>query len=92
MHPHRLWITLRPPLAARILEVAHKLLLLRVDRYHRLLSGQRAADARIDVLELRIPIRMAVALPGFAVGLQTEFLALEQFANNRMADLMPHGL
>jgi hypothetical protein len=85
MHPHLFGITLRPPFPASILEVSDKLLLLRVNRDNRLLFGQRAADARVDVSKLRIPIRMAVALSGFAVSLQTEFLALEQFANGGVA-------
>jgi hypothetical protein len=91
MHPHFLGIALRPPFPAGILEVAYKLLLLRIHRYHRLLLSQGTADARIDVGELRIAIRMAVALPSFTVGLQTELLAFEQFAYDGVADRMPHG-
>jgi hypothetical protein len=55
MHPHLFGITLRPPFPASILEVSDELLLLRVKRDNRLLFGQRAADARVDVNKLAFP-------------------------------------
>ena len=36
--------------------------------------GQSLGDALIDVAELRVPIGVVAALPGFTVRLQTEFL------------------
>ena len=38
--------------------------------------------------ELRVPVRMIAALPGFAVGLQAEVLLCQQFANHGAADRM----
>ena len=86
MHAHLFRLALRTPLPSGVLEVADKLLLLRVDRDHRLLRGQRRRHALIDVGELRVAVRMVVALAGLAVGLQAELLLLQQFAHNRMAD------
>jgi hypothetical protein len=77
MHPHRFGIALRPPFPVNILEVSDKLLLLGIERYYRLLISQYAADACVDVGELRFPVPMAAAFAGFAVGLQTEFLPIE---------------
>src|SRR5215218_7436825 len=79
-------LALGVPLSAAVPEVADQFLLLRVHRDHRLLLGQRRGDALADGGELRIPIRVAAALPGLAVGLQAELLLLQQFADNRVAD------
>jgi hypothetical protein len=38
--------------------------------------------------ELRVPVRVIAALPGFAVGLQAEVLLRQQFTNNGAADRM----
>ena len=46
------------------------------------------AYAGVDVGKRRIAIRMAVALLGLAVALQTKLLAFEQFAHDGMADFM----
>src|SRR3954449_6997488 len=82
MHPNVLRLALRVPLPAAVPEVADQFLLLRVYRDHRLLLGQRRGNALADVGELRIAIRVAATLPGLAVGLQTELLLLQQFADN----------
>jgi hypothetical protein len=91
MHPHLFRIALRPPFPASIFEVSDKLLLLRIDRYNRLLPGQCVRHACADVDELRIAIGMVATLSGLAIGLQTKFFALEQFSNNGVTDFMPHG-
>ncbi len=90
LHSDLLGITLWPPFPASIPEVAYKLFFF-VSTDHRLLLGQGAADAHIDVGKLRIAIRVAVTLAGLAVGLEAEFLAAEQFANHGVTDFMPHG-
>ena len=49
---------------------------------------QGLGHALIDMLELRIAVRMVAALAGLAVGLQTEVLLRQQFSHHRMADGM----
>ena len=88
VYPHLLRVALRPPFAARVLEVADQLLLLGVDRDHRLLLPQRRRHAGIDVSELRIPVRMLAAFARLAVGLQAELLLRQQLAHHRAADRM----
>ena len=86
MHPNLLGIPHRPPCPAGILEVANKLLLLRIHRDHRLLCGECFGHTLVDMQELRVPVRIIAALPGFAVGLQAEFLLRQKFANHGTAD------
>jgi hypothetical protein len=86
VHPHLLWLPFRSPLAATILEVADELLLFGVDGDDRLLPSKCGADQLVDVAELLIPIRMAVALASLAISLQTEALFLQQLADDCTAD------
>ena len=88
MHPNLFGHPLRPPCPAGILEVADELLLLRIHRDHRLLCGECFGHTLVDMQELRVPVRMIAALPGFAVGLQAEVLLCQQFANHGAADRM----
>src|SRR6266851_1021561 len=88
VHPDLLRIACRTIFPAAVLEVADQFLLLRVDRDHRLVRGQRRAHHRIDVLELRIAIRVAVAFPRLAIALQAVAHPVEQLADQRAADLM----
>jgi hypothetical protein len=48
-------------------------------------------DAAVGVDELRVPVRMAVAFAGLAVGLQAEFLRVQQLAHHRAADPVAPG-
>ena len=91
MHPDLFGLAVRAPLPPGVLEVPHQFLLLRVHRDHRLPLGQRMRDARADMGELRVAVRMAVALAGLAVSLEAELLPLEQLADHRVADLVPTG-
>ena len=56
------------------------------------LTGSPAANAAVTLSlimdELRIAVRMTVALAGLAVGLQAELLLMQQFANHGTADPM----
>src|SRR5208282_6538587 len=88
MHTNVLRITLRAPLPTGVLEIPDKLLLLRVHRDHQLSLRQRLRHARVDMGELRVAVRMALALAGLAVALQAELLPLEHFSHDRMADLV----
>jgi len=95
MHPHRLGIALRAQLAPAVLAVADQFLLLGVDRDRRLSVRLKRLDLRVDVLELRIPVGMAGAFPGLAVGLQAEAELRQQPAHQLVADpesLLVQGL
>src|SRR5215212_3347448 len=58
------------PLAPAVLKVAEQLLLLGVDRDHRLAVPERRRDRLVDVLELRVAVGMLAALARLGVGLQ----------------------
>src|SRR4051794_1264982 len=75
------------PVRAGVPVVADQLLLLRIDRDHRLIVGQ---DLGIDVLELGITVRMVAAFVGLEVTLATEAKTAQQAANRVGGDLMPH--
>ena len=86
MHADLLRLAPGTPCLAGVLEVAHKLLLLGVDREHRLARGQSRLDAVVDVDELRVPVWVAVAFAGLAVGLQAELLLVLSTAFRLSAD------
>jgi hypothetical protein len=69
MDLHLLRLSLRPPRLARILEPPDELLLLGVHRNGRLATLQLALDPLVDVLELRIPIRVSGPLQRLPVRL-----------------------
>ena len=92
VHPDLFRIARRTIFTPTVLEVADQFLLLRIDRDHRLALGQRSAHRRIDVVELRVPIRMAVALQRLTIALQAEAHAVQQFADQRTAHLVTLGL
>ena len=70
MDQHRRRRALRLPFPPAILEVPYQLLLLRVDRDHRLPLGEKRVRGRIDVLELRVTVRVAGPLLTFTGRLQ----------------------
>jgi hypothetical protein len=86
MYPHLLRRALRAPRAAWVAERADQLLLFGVDRDHRLPCRQGFGDALGDMGELRVPVGMAAALQGLAVGLQAEPLGLQKPAHHHVAD------
>jgi len=88
MHAHFLGIALRPPFPAGVLEVADQFFLLRVDADHRLVLYQGGLNRIVDELELGVAVWIVGALAGLAIGLQAELLPLQQFANDRVADLV----
>jgi hypothetical protein len=85
MHPNGLGMTPRAQLTPVVLEVSNELLLFRVNRYGRLPGRLKRIDEHIDVLELRIAVRVARALTGLAVGLQAETQATQQTSNQFLA-------
>src|SRR6204780_140534 len=61
--------TLRAIVAAAVLELAEQFLLLRIDRYHRLILGLKRLDFGVDVFKLGAAIGMVAAFLGFPVGM-----------------------
>src|ERR1700751_1105101 len=88
MDPDLFRVSLRAIFAAIVAEIADKFLLLGVDRDHRLPFSQSNANLGIDVGELRIPVGVAVALLGLAVGLQAVTRRIEQFGHQGAAHLV----
>jgi hypothetical protein len=86
---HLLEVVLGPPLAARVLEVADQLLLLRIDGDHRAPFGQRLPRRLVDDGELGVPVGVIGAFLGLAVGVQAEPPGFQQLAHHRVADLVP---
>src|ERR1700674_2506463 len=78
MHPDRLRLSLGPQLTAAILEVSDRLLLLRVDRDHRLRGRLERPSPRVDMLELGVTIGVAGPFARLTVGLQAEVETLQQ--------------
>ena len=81
MHPNGLGMSQGAQLTPIVLEVSDKFLLFRVDRDGRLSRRLKSVDEHIDVLELRIAVRVARALTGLAVGLSAETQATQQTSN-----------
>jgi hypothetical protein len=78
MHPDRLRLSLGPQLTAAILEVSDRLLLLRVDRDHRLRGGLERPHRGVNMLELGVTIGVAGPFARLTVGLQAEVETLQQ--------------
>src|SRR5690348_4916731 len=89
MHPHRLRLALGTQFTAVVFEVADQFLLLRVDRDRRLAGGNRRFHRRIDVGELRIPVRVLTTLSRLAVGLATVVQRAQQVGDDTLAGLEP---
>jgi hypothetical protein len=90
--PHRFRLPLRLPLPPGILEVPDQFLLLGIHRDDRLSGLQGGLDLGVDVLELGVPIRMALPLEGLAVSLETIARPVEEFGDHAMAGGVPHPL
>ena len=69
----------------------HKLFLFRVDRDHRFAIGQRLSHALVEMHELGVAVRVAFAFARLAIGLQAEFLPVQQFTDRGAPDLVTHG-
>lgn len=74
------------PLAASIHIVSDQLLLLRVDGHDRQPTRERLGDFLIDVLELRVPIRVVVPLFGLPVTLKAVLHQAEKLRHLFVAD------
>jgi len=71
MDPNRFRLSLWHPLLTAVFEVSHKFFLFRIHRNHRLFQGDVFTHLRVDMLELRIPVRMAGPFLRLPVRLQT---------------------
>jgi hypothetical protein len=83
---HRLAFGL--PFAARILELPDQLLLLGVHADYWLSRRLVGFDLLVDVTELRVPVRVLLALDGLGVGLQAEPLLPQQVTDGVRRDLV----
>jgi len=81
-------IVLGPQLPSRIFEIADQLLLFRIHRNDRLVTGLKWLDLLVNMLNLGIAVQMRAALERLAVGLQAITHLLEQGGNQAMARLM----
>ena len=86
IHPHALGLTRRLPLASAIREIAHQFLLLGVDGNHRLPAFDERGGGHVDVLELRVTIRVRRAFPRLLQRVQPIAEAVQQFPDRRRAD------
>jgi len=87
--PDRFRISLGAIFPAIVAEVADQFLLLGVDRDHRLLFCQSRTHLNVDVGELGVAVRMAVAFLGLAVALQAVARRVEQLGHQGAARLVP---
>src|SRR5205085_6567555 len=85
-------IALGPPLPARILEVPDQLLLLRVDRDGRSAGRELRLNARVDVLELLVPVGVPCAFRGLAVGLEAVAHVVKKTRDEGVADVVTSWL
>src|SRR5713226_5217324 len=88
MDPDLFRVSLRAIFAAIVTEISDQFLFLGVGRDHRLLLGQCCGHLGVDAGELRIPVGVAVALLGLAVGLQAVARRIEQFGHQGAAHLV----
>ena len=84
--------TFRAIVAAAVLERAYQFLFLRIDGNHRLTSRLRGDSCRVDVLELRVAVRMIAAIQGLAVYLPPVVQLRQQFRDAALRDLMSQCL
>ena len=89
---HLLGLPLGVPLATAGAELADQFLLLGIDRHHRLSLSLKRLGPPVDVLELGIPVRVALAFERLAVGLETIVQGVEQPVDRAFANGMPAGL
>ena len=92
MDAHPLGRLRRAPRTADVLEVPHQFLFLGIHRDRRLLPSLRVTHAPRDVAKLRIPIHVLTAFTRLDVALQAIAEAVQQFGNNRVADVVAQAV
>jgi hypothetical protein len=92
MDLHLLGLPLGLPLPPAVAVLPHKLFLLGIDRDHGLTLPLKRLGSPIDVLELGIPVRVALALDRLVIGLEAVAQIVEQSVDRPLADDVPSGL
>jgi len=92
VYPHLFRIAFRSIVTAIVLEIADQFLLLGVNRNGRLPGRHRLLHPIIDVVELRIAVRVARALERLAIGLQRIAQLTQQLADSLMRDAVAQRL
>ena len=69
---------LGPPLSALILVISDLFLFLGIHRNHWLPSPLKSTNLGVEVLELRIPVRMTTTFADLSIGLQAIAEAIQQ--------------
>ena len=82
-----LGVPLRLPLAPRVLDIPDQLLLLRVDRDHRLSALEKLIRLRIDMFELCVAVRVRRPFGALAHRLQPIAKLVQQSSHRRRAHL-----
>src|SRR5208337_342833 len=90
MHVDLLRTAFRSIVASGVLVRADQLLLLGVDRDHRLAGALKGQDLRVDMFELSVSVGMMTAFLGLAVDLAAIAEAFEQLGNPARRNTMPH--
>jgi hypothetical protein len=88
VHQHALGLARRLPLPPTIGIPADQLLLLGIDAYDRLGSGQMRSGLLVHIAKLRVPVRVLGALQGLVGALQRVALLLQQPPDGVIADRM----
>src|SRR5260370_5221311 len=90
--PHLLWFSLGMPFTPPVLEIAHQFLLLCIDRDDWFPRCQAGFCLTIEVLELRIPIRVLASLTRLAISLQAVAQRVQQLTHQLMRHLVAYAL
>jgi hypothetical protein len=88
VHTDSLRLPLGTPRSPCILEVSDKFLLLRVDGDGRAFPAELSLDLAVDVLELRVTVRVSSPFPCFVIRLQTVAEFSQQGSYDGMANSM----
>ena len=89
MHFDRFRLPLGSPLPSAVTIGTNQLLLLGVDRHHRLPLPLKGLDPPADVAELRVPVRMLSPFQGLAIPLQAVAHLMQQSIHRALADPVP---
>jgi hypothetical protein len=91
MHVDLIGLTRGPVLTAAVFIRSDEFLLLGVHADHRLTSGQRGLDRRVDVAELGVTVRVPAAIQRLGVRLQAEPLLRQQPPDRVIGHRVPLG-
>ncbi len=89
MHPNRFRLALASRLAATIPKIANQFLLLRVNGDRWLIISDGGFHCCIDMLKLRVAVRIAGTFTRLLIGLTTVFQLTQQVVHQFLADFEP---